>query len=78
LFSLLTLGLKEYPPLDVIIAKASSLETPIRKAALNFLITNIENLYAHYNPADFSHVAFIPCRKVMHAQLGTPEEVSIK
>ncbi|KAG6332025.1 hypothetical protein ID866_7064 [Astraeus odoratus] len=75
LFPLLTLGLRNYPPLDVIIAKASSPETPVRKAALDFLITNVEKLYPDYNPADFLHVAFIPCGKVIHAQLGTPEEV---
>lgn len=73
---LIHLGLKTYPPLDVIIRKASSEEKSMRKAAFTFLLTHMNSLYSsEYDPADFQHVAFVPCGKLRHLQLGTPEQV---
>lgn len=72
---LIRLGLKIHPPLDVIIRKASSEDSSMRKAAFAFLLTHLHSVYSKYDPADFSHVAFVPCGKSRHAQLGTPEQV---
>ncbi|KAL4070259.1 hypothetical protein J3A83DRAFT_4094106 [Scleroderma citrinum] len=71
---LIKLGLRLYPPLDVIISKAACSEFPIRRFALQFLITHMDQLYPDYNPADFADVAFIPCGKTLHANMGTPEQ----
>lgn len=74
---LISLGLKAYPPLDVIIRKASSEENTMRKYAFAFLLDNMNSVYSNYDPADFQGIAFIPCGKWNHLQLGTPEQVFI-
>ncbi|KAI5991739.1 hypothetical protein F5J12DRAFT_861117 [Pisolithus orientalis] len=69
--------LEPYPPLDVIIRKASSEENTMRKYAFAFLLDNMNSVYSNYDPADFQGIAFIPCGKWNHLQLGTPEQVFI-
>ncbi|KAI6016706.1 hypothetical protein EDC04DRAFT_2747687 [Pisolithus marmoratus] len=70
------LGLNTYPPLDVIIRLAASEENSMRKMAFTFLLTNMNLLYSsNYDPADFHHVAFIPCGPSKSIQLGTLEQV---
>lgn len=72
---LIRLGLKTHPRLDVIIRKASSQDSSMRKAAFAFLVAHLNSFYSNYDPADFQHVAFVPCGKSTHVQLGTPEQV---
>lgn len=70
------LGLRAYPPLDVIISKAASPEIPIRRYALQFLLTYMDTLYPNYNPLEFADVAFLPCGRTMQPSMGTPEQVT--
>ncbi|KAF9235383.1 hypothetical protein BU15DRAFT_78058 [Melanogaster broomeanus] len=69
-------GLRQFPPLDLIIEKASSKDPPVRLSAYNFFVNHLESHYEKYNPADFSESAFLPCGKGDRpTQFGTPEEV---
>ncbi|KAF9225139.1 hypothetical protein BS17DRAFT_879271 [Gyrodon lividus] len=69
-------GLQRYPPLKLIIEKASSKDVTVRQSAYDFFVLNLESYYDKYNPADFPEFAFLPCGKESKpTQFGTPEEV---
>ncbi|TFK44587.1 hypothetical protein BDQ12DRAFT_730629 [Crucibulum laeve] len=57
---LFELGLKRYPPLDVLINLCASENTEIRSIALKYLIDNIGTRYSNYEPTNFSDISFIP------------------
>ncbi|KIJ09987.1 hypothetical protein PAXINDRAFT_16963 [Paxillus involutus ATCC 200175] len=68
-------GLQRYPPIDMIIKKASGGDAEVRRLAYEFFIEHLHDHYEKYNPADFSDFAFLPCGKGDKLAFGTPEEV---
>ncbi|KAF9225079.1 hypothetical protein BS17DRAFT_879239 [Gyrodon lividus] len=69
-------GLRQHPPLNLIIEKASSTNATVRQHAYNFFVNHLEDYYEKYNPADFPNSSFLPCGKGNRpTQFGTPEEV---
>ena len=55
------LGLRRFPPLEMIITLSSTApDTTVRATAFKYLCDNLRSKYPHYNPDNFRHIAFIP------------------
>ncbi|KAH0828805.1 hypothetical protein J3R83DRAFT_3253 [Lanmaoa asiatica] len=53
------LGLRHFPPLDVIMDLCSQ-DTTVGISALDYLCANLRSVYSGYNPDNFRHIAFVP------------------
>jgi hypothetical protein len=69
------LGLRRFPPLDVIIKIAAGSDATLRSMAMKYFLDNIHTRYSDYDPANFSDIAYIPAFAGQVARLGTPKEV---
>jgi hypothetical protein len=56
---LYTLGLRRFPPIDVLLGLAAG-RAPTDEKALQYLLANVNNHYIEFDPSSFSGVAFIP------------------
>jgi hypothetical protein len=72
---LYNLGLKRFPPLEVILDLAASTNLKTRTSAMNYFLDNYVTRYSDYNPANFSKVAFVPALEGGKQKLATPNEV---
>lgn len=73
---LASLGLRRFPPIDVLLGIASG-ATPTNEKALNYLLSNTSTHYANFDPTVFAQVAFIPAtRRDGKTFLAKPGEVS--
>jgi hypothetical protein len=55
------LGLRRYPPLEMILSLSSAApNTTLKETAFNYLCDNLRSKYPHYNPDNFRDIAFIP------------------
>lgn len=74
---LFSLGLRKYPPIDVLLGIAAG-RPPNNERALGYLLTNVHTHYVGFEPAAFSGVAFIPAMKPDGEKiLAKPGEVSL-
>jgi hypothetical protein len=71
------LGLRRFPPLDVIIRIAASPEAALRPVAMKYLLDNILSRYSDYDPAKFPDIAYVPALAGNVARVGTPNEVHL-
>ncbi|KAH7929282.1 hypothetical protein BV22DRAFT_1081369, partial [Leucogyrophana mollusca] len=69
------LGLRRYPPLDVLIKLCASSDTDIRNLAFKYLVDNLGSRYPDYVPEQVADVAFIPALEGSIARMGTLKEV---
>ncbi|PCH38307.1 hypothetical protein WOLCODRAFT_96891 [Wolfiporia cocos MD-104 SS10] len=60
---MINLGLRRYPPLDVILRLAAGESPKVRHVALQYFLDNLTTKYPDYDPAAFGDVAFIPAVK---------------
>nr|XP_019011143.1 uncharacterized protein I206_04455 [Kwoniella pini CBS 10737]OCF49924.1 hypothetical protein I206_04455 [Kwoniella pini CBS 10737] len=58
---LFTLGLRRYPPIDVLLGIAAG-RAPANEKALQYLLVNTHNHYPMFGSEAFSEVAFIPAK----------------
>ncbi|KAG8216244.1 hypothetical protein J3R82DRAFT_8285 [Butyriboletus roseoflavus] len=65
-----SLGIREYPTLDKIIALAASDELVVRPPALKYFLLNLEKHYNDYEPENFAEHAFIPTKCKSYARLN--------
>lgn len=73
---LASLGLRRFPPIDVLLGIASG-TAPTKEKALNYLLSNTSTHYANFDPTTFAQVAFIPAtRRDGQTFLAKPGEVS--
>jgi hypothetical protein len=73
---LFTLGLKRFPPIDVLLGIAAG-RAPMNQKALDYLLANLQTHYVNFNPKVFEGVAFLPATKPDGTQiLAKPGEVS--
>jgi len=73
---LFTLGLKRFPPIDVLLGIAAG-RPPMNQKALDYLLANLQTHYVNFDPSVFSGVAFLPATKPDGTQiLARPGEVS--
>ncbi|KAI0083802.1 hypothetical protein BDY19DRAFT_975723 [Irpex rosettiformis] len=70
-----SLGLRRYPPLDVILCLAASTDEKIRSTALRYFLDNYQTRYPDYQPSSFANLAFVPAMKGTVPYLGKPGEV---
>jgi hypothetical protein len=56
---ILTLGLRRFPPIDVLLGIAAG-RPPTNEKALRYLLAHISTQYPTFDPNAFSGVAFIP------------------
>ncbi|ORY21093.1 hypothetical protein BCR39DRAFT_570024, partial [Naematelia encephala] len=56
---LFSLGLRRFPPIDILLGIAAD-RAPANQGALQYLLNNSSTHYANFDPAAFSGVAFIP------------------
>lgn len=73
---LYSLGLRGFPPLEVILNLASSLDPKVNALALDYFLDNYVKKYYDYDPMNFAKVAFIPALGNKLKILGTPSEVT--
>ena len=74
---LFSLGLRRYPPLEVLLKLSTDQDEALRSTALRYFLDNTAK-YEDYDPDDFSHIAFIPAlRPNGEATLGMPGQVFI-
>lgn len=74
---LFSLGLKRYPPVDVLLGIAAG-APPINQKALQYLLANIPSHYLGFDPKMFAKVAFLPATLPDGQQvLAKPGEVSV-
>jgi hypothetical protein len=69
------LGLRRFPPVDVLLGIAAG-SAPTNAKALNYLLANISTHYINFDPTAFSQVAFIPATRDGRTFLAKPGEVS--
>ncbi|KAL4253718.1 hypothetical protein ABKN59_003690 [Abortiporus biennis] len=69
------LGLRRYPPLDVVLRLASSTQSDIRGSALKYFLDNFSRHYSDYDAGKFTELAFIPAIKNGKKYLNKPDEV---
>ncbi len=58
---LFTLGLRRFPPIDVLLGIAAG-KDPTSTRALLYLLSNISTHYINFDPAAFPAVAFLPAK----------------
>lgn len=69
------LGLRRYPPIDVLLSLAAGPE-PTNRLAFDYLLENIHTHYAGFDPSTFGGVAFIPATSATgNNTLAKPGEV---
>ncbi|KAL5520611.1 hypothetical protein ACEPAF_2612 [Sanghuangporus sanghuang] len=74
---LFSLGLRRYPPLDVLLKLASDQDESLRSTALRYFLDNTSK-YDDYDPDKFNHLAFVPAlRPGGESTLGTPRQVFV-
>ena len=56
---LYTLGLRRFPPVEVLIGLAAG-RAPTNDLALQYLLANSQNHYVNFDPSTFSAVEFLP------------------
>lgn len=56
---LFSLGLRRYPPIDVLLGIAAG-PAPMNEKALSYLLANVSSNYINFDPTAFSAVPFIP------------------
>lgn len=71
------LGLRKFPPLNVILNLAASPDSKIRTLAMNYFLDNYVTRYSDYEPGNFATVAFVPALDGKVQKLATPNEVSL-
>ncbi|WVQ99431.1 hypothetical protein IAU59_006566 [Kwoniella sp. CBS 9459] len=59
---LFSLGLRRFPPIDVLLGIAAG-RPPMNEKALQYLLTNVHNHYALFRADAFSQVSFIPATR---------------
>ncbi|KIY52910.1 hypothetical protein FISHEDRAFT_63575 [Fistulina hepatica ATCC 64428] len=71
------LGLRRYPPLDVLmpLCAGDMKDDKIRPTAYKYLVEKMTVHYNDYNPSRFDSLAFIPAMKDARSCLATPKEV---
>ena len=70
-----SLGLRRFPPVDVLLGIAAG-PAPTNEKALNYLLSNMGNHYINFDPTVFGAVAFIPAtRRDGQTFLARPGEV---
>ncbi|KAI0701855.1 hypothetical protein BC835DRAFT_1435271 [Cytidiella melzeri] len=69
------LGLRRFPPLEVILALAAGPDEKIRSVALKYFLDNHGTRYTDYRPSSFVNLAFIPSVKGTVPVMGKPGEV---
>jgi hypothetical protein len=75
---LFSLGLRRFPPLDVLLGIAAG-ASPTNQKALEYLLANIQTHYLGFNPKMFENVAFLPATLPDGKQvLAKPGEVSAR
>lgn len=72
---LYSLGLRRFPPLDVILNVAASPNPKLNSLAFSYFLDNYVNRYYDYEPENFAQLAFIPALDNKTEKLGTPVEV---
>lgn len=73
---LFTLGLRRFPPIDVLLGIAAG-RPPMNQKALDYLLANLQTHYLNFDPKVFEGVAFLPAAKPDGTQiLAKPGEVS--
>ncbi|KAL5514880.1 hypothetical protein ACEPAG_2196 [Sanghuangporus baumii] len=74
---LFSLGLRRYPPLDVLLKLASDQDGFLRSTALRYFLDNTSK-YDDYDPDKFNHLAFVPAERPNgESTLGTPGQVFV-
>jgi hypothetical protein len=68
------LGLRRYPPTEVILGIASE-DEPQRTAALNYFLDNYIQKYTDYTPDAHANIAFVPAINKGERKLAKPLEV---
>lgn len=72
---LFSLGLRRFPPIDVLLGIGAG-KPPTNEKALNYLLANTSGHYINFDPGAFSAVAFIPAtRRDGQTFLAKPGEV---
>jgi hypothetical protein len=73
---LFSLGLRRFPPIDVLLGIASG-RPPTNQKALDYLLANLQTHYVSFDPKAFEGVAFLPATLPDGRQiLAKPGEVS--
>ena len=73
---LFSLGLKRFPPIDVLLGIAAG-RPPTNQKALDYLLANLQSHYVNFDPKSFEGVAFLPATLPDGRQiLAKPGEVS--
>jgi hypothetical protein len=73
---LFRLGLRRFPPLEVVVNLAASADVAIRSTALRYLVDNIGTRYVDYDPGKFQNVAYVPALLNGETCMSTPQEVA--
>jgi hypothetical protein len=74
---LYSLGLRRFPPIDVLLGLAAG-RPPTNEKALQYLLANISNHYMDFDPSAFSGMAFMPATSRNGTRiLAKPGEVGI-
>lgn len=74
---LFSLGLRRFPPVDVLLGIAAG-RAPMNDKALNYLLAHTSSHYINFDPSGFSGVAFIPAtRRDGQIFMAKPGEVSV-
>lgn len=72
---LFSLGLRRFPPIDVLLGIAAG-PAPLNQKAFDYLLSNLNGSYAGFEPNKFGNVAFIPATSATgNAILAKPGEV---
>ena len=72
---LFSLGLRRYPPIDILLGIAAG-RSPTNEKALLYLLANISTHYITFDPTTFGAVSFIPATTSSGEQvLAKPGEV---
>lgn len=72
---LYALGLRRFPPVDVLLGIAAG-SAPLNKKAFQFLLAHMSGHYAGFEPSQFNNVAFIPAISATgNPMLAKPGEV---
>ena len=73
---LLSLGLRKYPPIDILLGIAAG-RGPYSERALVYLLANVNVHYINFDPSAFSGVSFLPATTPTGEKvLAEPGEVS--
>jgi hypothetical protein len=73
---LASLGLRRFPPVDVLLGIAAG-APPTNEKALDYLLAHTSTHYANFDPTAYAQVAFIPAtRRDGKTFMAKPGEVS--